>query len=115
MMIDETGGSHGVRDSHAILSLEHSPRQKVFGKTLYPSVYQKAAVYARAIIMEHPFIDGNKRTGISAASIFLENNGYQLIAKEGELESFALRIVDQKYGIAEIAGWFRKNSRRNKK
>ena len=93
IIIDETGGSHGVRDYHAILTLEDLPRQTVFVKELYPTVFLKAALYVRNIIMGHPFVDGNKRTGMTAASVFLENNGYKITAQKGEIEKFALKIV----------------------
>ena len=91
MVIDETGGLHGVRDGHAVLLLEQLPGQKAFGKELYPGIHLKAAVYVRTLIYSHPFIDGNKRTAMSAASIFLENNGYSIVAREGAIERFALR------------------------
>ena len=110
--IDETGGLHGVRDHAAILSLENAPKQKVFGKELYPTIFLKAAIYARDIIMNHPFLDGNKRTGMVAASVFLENNGYEVAAKEGEIEKFALKIIADKLSVGAIAAWFKKHSKR---
>lgn len=112
IIIDETGGSHGLRDYGVILSLVNLPRQKVFGKELYPSLFLKAAVYARNIIMGHPFVDGNKRTGMTAASVFLENNDYQIIAQKGEVEKMALRIVKRKLELKEISEWFKKNSQK---
>lgn len=112
MIIDETSGSHGVRDHHAILSLVDLPKQKAFGEDLYPTIFIKTAVYARNIIMNHPFIDGNKRTGMTAASIFLENNGYKFIAKEGVVEKIALRIIQEKLTLELISKWFEKNSKR---
>ncbi len=110
--IDETGGLHGVRDHVAILSLENAPKQKVFGKELYPTIFLKAAIYARDIIMNHPFLDGNKRTGMVAASVFLENNGYEVAAREGEIEKFALKIIADKLSVGAIAAWFKKHSKR---
>ncbi|MEE8131675.1 MAG: type II toxin-antitoxin system death-on-curing family toxin [Candidatus Paceibacterota bacterium] len=112
MVIDETGGAHGVRDYHAILSLVNLPKQKAFGKELYPTIFIKTAVYARNIITAHPFIDGNKRAGITAASVFLENNGYKIIAKEGEIEKFALKIIVKKLNLGTIAKWFKKHSKK---
>ena len=112
MIIDETGGSHGVRDYHAILSLEDLPRQSVFGKELYPAIFEKAAVLARNTIMNHPFMDGNKRTGMTAASVFLENNGYVSDIKEGEIGAFALRIVSERLPIVDIAKWFEDHSKK---
>ena len=114
MILDETGGMHGVRSHHAILSLENSPKQIVFGKELYPTVFLKAAIYARDIIMNHPFVDGNKRTGMACAIVFLEDNGYVTTIKEGEIEKFALRVVTEKLDLESISAWFRKHSRKNK-
>ena len=97
------------------MSLENAPRQKAFGKELYPTIFSKAALYARDIIMNHPFLDGNKRTGIVAASVFLENNGYRFVGNEGEVERFALNIIRNKLEVDIIAGWFKKHSQRTQK
>lgn len=112
IVIDETGGMHGVRDMHVVLSLENSPRQIVFGKELYIGVFEKAAVYAKNIISSHPFIDGNKRSGMTAAFVFLEDNGFIAKADDGEIEKFALIIIKEKFDIKEIATWLKKNSRK---
>ena len=112
MAIDETGGIHGIHNYDAVLSLEITPKQKVFGKELYPTIFLKAAVYARNIIMNHPFLDGNKRTGMISASVFLEDNGYKIIAKKGEIEKFALKIISDKLDLDLIAGWFKKYSKK---
>lgn len=114
MIIDETGGMHGVRNNHAISSLENTPKQKVFGKELYPTIFLKAALYARDIIMNHPFIDGNKRTGMTCASIFLEDNGHQMTVKDGGVEEFALQIVEEKLDVEIISAWFKKYSKKLK-
>lgn len=115
MIIDETGGSHGIRDHHAILSMVSAPRQSAFGKELYSTPFLKAALYARDIIMNHPFIDGNKRTGITVASVFLENNGYRVVAREGEIEQLALDIIKNKWSVEVIANWLKKHSRGQRK
>lgn len=115
MVVDETGGLHGVRDHNVLLSLEHSPGQNVFGKELYPTIFSKAAVYIRAIITNHPFLDGNKRTGMASAAVFLENNGYKIIVPLGGVEKFALRVIHEKMEIAAIADWLKNNSKKFKK
>lgn len=112
MVIDETGGLHGVRDPHALLTLAKLPRQKAFGKELYNGIFMKAALYVRNIIESHPFLDGNKRTAMVASSIFIENNGYKVIAEEGEIEKFALDIIREKYDLKKIASWFKKHSQK---
>ena len=115
MIVDETGGSHGVRDHAGILSVVALPQQRAFGAELYPNIFQKAAVYARGIIMTHPFIDGNKRTGMTTASVFLEDNGYIIIAHEGEIERFAVSVVVRKLVLENIARWFKKHSKKTRK
>ena len=112
MVIDETGGSHGVRDSHAISSLVDLPKQSFSGTELYPTLFEKTATYTRSIIMNHPFIDGNKRTGMTAASVFLENNGYRVMAREGEIENFALKVIERKLKIKQIAKWFKEHTQK---
>lgn len=109
-LIKQTGGVYGVRDRHLLSSLEHSPRQSVFGKELYPTIPAKAAVYARDIALNHPFIDGNKRTAMVATDVFLENNNYKLEIAKGELEKFALQIITEKLTIESIGLWLEKNS-----
>jgi len=115
IVIDETGGSHGLRDRHAISILGNLPRQRFGGHELYKTIFEKAAVYARNIIMGHPFVDGNKRTGMTAALVFLENNGYQITLKEGEIKKFALKIIKDRLEIKAIARWLKANSRKIKK
>ena len=112
IVIDETGGSHGIREHDIILSLENTPRQHVFGKELYPTIFLKAAVYTRHIIFYHPFLDGNKRSGMASASVFLENKGWKIFVKEGEIKTFALNIVAEKMEIEKIAAWFKKHSKK---
>ena len=113
-IIDETGGSHGVRDREAIASAAQAPRQSFDGNEVYESLNKKAAVYLHRIIMNHPFVDGNKRTAVTTASIFLEENGYQIVAEEGNLENFAVRVVKDGLAVDVIAGWLEENSKRQK-
>lgn len=112
LLIDETGGAHGVRDQHALLSLAGLPKQKVFGRELYPTIFDKAAVYARNIIFGHPFVDGNKRTAMTATSVFLEDNGYSITAAKGEIERFALAVLHEKLNASEIAAWLKNHCRK---
>jgi death-on-curing protein len=67
----------------------------------------KAAALMDALTRNHPFIDGNKRTSISVAALFLQVNGYRLTATNLELEEFAVRVTTVKPRIEEIAEWFR--------
>lgn len=111
MLVDQYGGAHGIRDNALLLSAEQLVQQRAFGNDLYPDAHTKAAVYARNIITSHPFLDGNKRTGITCAAIFLESNGYVLAVKEGELEDYAVSIATDKLSVEDIATWLKTRSR----
>jgi death on curing protein len=114
LIIDETGGLHGIRDGNSILSAEALPKQNVFGEELYPTVFLKAAVYVRTIIFSHPFVDGNKRTGMTAAFVFLGNNGFKSSAKGGEIKKFAVKIVVAKITVEQIAAWLKRRVKKIK-
>jgi death-on-curing protein len=85
-LVDETGGSHGVRDLNMLLSALGRPQASYDTRDLYPTIYTKSAALMDSLIRNHPFLDGNKRTGIAAAAMFLRMNGYQLNATNTELE-----------------------------
>jgi death-on-curing protein len=106
-LIERFGGSHGVRDISRVKAVVAAPRQEAFGTEQYPTLFEKAAVYARNIIADHAFVDGNKRTGIAAAVIFLQRNGQKFRAKQGELEDFAVLIATDHLDIATIADWLK--------
>ncbi len=111
-VIEDFGGSHGTRDEGRLLSLVMAPRQEVFGQEQYPNVYQKAGVYIRNLIGDHPFVDGNKRTGTIVAGIFLARNGYSLTATPKELEDFAVDIAVKKLSVEQIAAWLKNHSQK---
>lgn len=112
MIVDETGGSHGLRDRGALQAIVELPKQSFGGKPLYEGIFSKAAVYSRGVIMNHPFIDGNKRTGMTAATIFLRDNGYKFAAQKGEIEKMALKIIKDGLEIEEIAKWLKNHTRK---
>jgi death-on-curing protein len=108
-LIERYGGSHGVRDIERVKSVATAPSQEVFGAEQYPDIFQKAAVYTRNIIGDHPFTDGNKRTGITVAVIFLQRNGENFSAKQGEIEDFAVRVATDRLDVKVIAEWLRRH------
>jgi death-on-curing protein len=106
-LIEETGGSHGIRDLHMLQSAIARPMAAFSKKDLYPDLFSKAAALMHSIIKNHPFVDGNKRTAITAASLFLLRNSYSLKASNKELESFTLKVAAENVEIQEIADWFK--------
>lgn len=110
-VIRRTGGSDGIRDLDLLRSAAALPFQVSFGLELYPTIFQKAAVYARSIMMNHPFVDGNKRTGMNMAITFLQLNNYWFTCPRGSIEDFAVKVVVDKLDIEDIAEWFKLHSK----
>lgn len=111
-VIEETGGAHGIRDLHLLESAAEMPKQFVFGKELYNTVFLKAATYIRSLAMNHAFIDGNKRTAAVTAITFLEINQHYLNLREGVLADFILRVIEKHLEPAQIALWLKKHSKK---
>ena len=105
-LIEETGGSHGVRDMGLLLSALGRPKATFEGKELHPTILVKASGLAESMINNHPFVDGNKRTGIVAAVFFLSLNRYMLTASNHELLDLTMQIAQKRTTIGEVANWF---------
>ena len=104
------GGGEGLRDIGRLEAAIATQEQVVFGSELYPSPHEKAAAMMRGIIADHPFSDGNKRTGILTALIFLELNGFEFVAEKGEIEDFAVQTATDHPDIPAIAAWLKSHS-----
>jgi death-on-curing protein len=109
-IIEDFGGSHGIRDEGRLESVIKTPKQEIFESEQYPSLYDKAAIYLRNIIGDHIFIDGNKRTAITVCGIFLARNGQNIIAAPKDLENFAVQIATDHLETVEIAAWLKSHS-----
>lgn len=107
MIIEDFGGLHGIRDEAGLKSLVEAPQMIAFGVEQYVSMYEKAAVYMRNCIADHAFVDGNKRTGVTLAVLFLARNGRELCASPKQLENFAVDVATRHLGVEEIAEWLR--------
>lgn len=106
-LIVETGGEHGLRDGGLLVSAVGRPMTTFEGAELYPTLSDKAAALMHSLIFNHPFVDGNKRTAITAAALFLLRNGYHLTADNTDLEHFTLSVVNERLTPADISVWFR--------
>ena len=110
-IIDASGGAQGIRDNGRLQSAIAAMQQAVFGEELYPTVFEKAASLLRAVIADHPFVDGNKRTAMVSALAFLNLNGYDTSPLENqELEDFAVQVAVEHLSIQEIASWLEEHS-----
>ncbi len=104
-LIEATGGSHGVRDLGALQGAVAPPSATFGGEDLYPDLFAKAAALMESLIKNHPFIDGNKRTAVTAAGIFLRRNGHALNASQEELFGFSMAMAAGGAGFPEAREW----------
>lgn len=111
MVIDATGGSHGVRDPHLLASLVEKPFAAFGGSDLYPTPHHKAAILFEALVNYHAFVDGNKRTGLTATARFLAINGFEFVATNEDAVDMALRIATKDADITAIIEWLEANSK----
>jgi death-on-curing protein len=109
-LIAETGGSHGVRDLGMLLSALGRPQASFDDQDRYPDLFSKAAALMESLIRNHPFVDGNKRTGATAAALFLRRNGYRLTASNADLLAVTMSIAQSHSSLAELTAWLQDNS-----
>ncbi|MES2006994.1 MAG: type II toxin-antitoxin system death-on-curing family toxin [Patescibacteria group bacterium] len=111
-VVEETGGSLGVREEGLLSSLSERPKSSFGGIEKFSTLFLKAASYLEAIAMYHVFIDGNKRTALSVAAIFLRANGYVIELPIEESEHYMVGVVTKKPSVEEVAAWLEKHSRK---
>ncbi len=109
-VIKRTSGLIGVRDVGLVESAVYRPQASFGGEDLYKSVFDKAAALLQSLLKNHPFLDGNKRTALTSAGIFLRLNGYKLINAKKEEVEFAIKVDNQHLDIEEIRTWLKKHS-----
>ena len=109
-LIEETGGSSGIRDLGLLRSAVSRPQATFAQEELYPNILLKAAALLESLVNNHPFVDGNKRTGITASALFLQANGYKLNASQKELSDFTLSIAKGVKNIESISLWLERHT-----
>ncbi|CAN5571908.1 type II toxin-antitoxin system death-on-curing family toxin [soil metagenome] len=92
-VIQQSGGSAGLRDRGALEASVYQPQQTFGGADLYPTHIEKAAALAYGLVKNHPFIDGNKRIGHAAMEVFLMLNGFEVASSVDEQESMFLDLA----------------------
>ena len=105
LLIQETGGSAGLRDLGRLEAALATQTQHVFDQELYEGELVKAAALIRALVADHPFVDGNKRTAMLTGLTFLRINEVSFNIPEKALEDFAVKIAVDKLDISDIAAW----------
>ncbi|MCC7422740.1 MAG: type II toxin-antitoxin system death-on-curing family toxin [Planctomycetaceae bacterium] len=105
-MIDEFGGMPGVGDQGLLESALATPQTTFGGRFLHPTVAAMAAAYLFHLCSNHPFMDGNKRTALAAAEVFIKRNRCRLNATNDELERLTLSVADSSMTKESVTAFF---------
>ncbi|MCA1806779.1 MAG: type II toxin-antitoxin system death-on-curing family toxin [Actinobacteria bacterium] len=114
-IVQETGGSMGIREPGLLVAITEKPRANFEGKELYPTIYDKVATTFEALCNYHVFVDGNKRSAIATLEYFLFKNGFSLKATAAEKEDFVLSTAKSHPDLADMATWIKKHSKKDTK
>jgi death on curing protein len=113
-IIEQSGGASGVRDLGALESAIAQPLMTFGGEDLYPSEVKKAGALGFSLIMNHPFVDGNKRIGHAAMEVFLILNGMEISATVDEQEQVILAVAAGEMERESFVQWLQERTIQNK-
>jgi death-on-curing protein len=104
------GGSSGVRDVGLLQSAMGSVEATFGGVFLHETIYEMAAAYLYGICKNHPFLDGNKRTAVGAALVFLDTNGIEVDADEDEFYDLVIGVAEGRVSKSAVAVFFQEHA-----
>jgi death-on-curing protein len=110
LSIEKYGGSLGIRDEGYLQSAIERPFSTFGGEELYPNAFQKAAAILESILKNHPFVDGNKRTGLLACNAVLLQNGWELDAVSEAAYDFTIQVASSHMEFEDIVSWIEANA-----
>jgi death on curing protein len=105
------GGAAGVRDEALLQSALARPQQ-LYAYGRHPGIVELATAYVAGIVGNHPFVDGNKRTGFVIGVLFLEMNGYRFTASEEDSTQAVMGLATGTLDEAAFAAWMQANAKR---
>jgi death-on-curing protein len=103
--INSFGGTSGVRDEGLLDSALAQPQATFFGELLHPTIGEQAAAYLYHLAMNHPFIDGNKRTAFAVMDTFVTLNGYSLNLSQEQAYNLVIRVVQKEISKEELSAF----------
>lgn len=109
--IERRGGSDGLRDEAMLLSALAMPEATFGGQYLHEDVFEMAGACMFHLVMDHPFVDGNKRTGFRAAFVFLDLNGLSLDMPDDDAYHLVVDVCERRVTKQDVAKAFRRSSR----
>jgi death-on-curing protein len=104
-VMEQSGGAIGIHDLNALDSAIAQPRMTFGGEELYPTIVEKASALGFSLVMNHPFIDGNKRVGHAVMETFLVLNGFEINASVDEQEQIILKLAASNLKRDEFTLW----------
>jgi len=111
ILIERFGGSSGIRDKELLNSALKRPYQTFDSQELYPTPIDKAAAIIESVVKNHPFTDGNKRTGYVLARLLLMKENQDIVANQEQKYQFVIAISKGELNFEQIREWLEKNSR----
>ncbi|OGP85885.1 MAG: death-on-curing protein [Deltaproteobacteria bacterium RBG_16_54_11] len=109
-LLQRYGGHGGLRDRNVLESALAQPKMTTEGKFIHKTIFEKAAAYGYHLCKNHPFIDGNKRIALVLMDIFLEGNGWEIVAHEEQAYSMMMDLASGRLTKAQLASWLKKHS-----
>ena len=109
VLIEKFGGTNGIKDQGSLEAALHRPYATFDQKELYPTPVEKAAAILESILINHPFIDGNKRTGYVLMRLTLMEGGLDIKASQKEKYEFVIQVSEGKLNITQIKNWITAN------
>ena len=106
-IMERSGGAVGIQSLNGLESALAQPRMTFGGQELYPTVVEKAAALGFFLVQNHPFVDGNKRTGHAAMEVFLFLNDHEINAPVEEQEQVVLQVASGQMGREAFTDWLR--------
>jgi death on curing protein len=110
-LIQRYGGSTGIRDMKLLESALEQPKATFGGTYLHDTIFKMAAAYGYHLCNNHPFIDGNKRISLVAMDIFLQQNGYEIVATEKETYKVIMRLSTGNLSKEQLTSWLLENTK----
>ena len=110
-VVGQTGGVTGILDAGALEAAVARPDAGYGGRQLFPTSFDRAAALMESGIQRHPFVDGNKRTGLLAGAALLYLAGYDLAAPREEVVEVPVALAEHKITAEELSRWFERHAR----
>ena len=111
-LLQRYGGKAGIRDIALLQSALAQPKATFGRRFVHKSVFEKAAAYGFHVCRNHPFIDGNKRVAFVLMDLFLQRNGWEIVANEEDAYSMMIGLSSGRVSKAELSSWLKNHCAR---